>query len=401
MIGNVEALVTLPILAAIALTVALVRERRRHALFLQRLQGEIAASSTSEASISAAAAQLHARLGAAREEIVRLRGALDASPMGIVVVDDEGTEVFSNQAATLYTRGRAGDAVVGIRLRELISDVIATGEAADEQVEIFTPPARKIQLNVSPLLSDGRSAGVLAVAHDVTGKSEVDTIRRDFVANASHELKTPLGALRLLAEAMVATPDRSVQKSLSQRIQAEGARMTKLVEDILDLSLIEEHRSVHGVVELTEIIEDAVSKADLVAEALGVAIRTKCEDARLIGDHRRLTSAVANLLENAITYTAAKGVENPVPVEVRGFQNGDRVVIEVEDQGIGIAERNQRRIFERFYRVDKGRSRASGGTGLGLAIVRHVVQNHWGEVDLESTPGKGSTFRITLPARED
>ena len=245
-----------------------------------------------------------------------------------------------------------------------------------------------------------RQAGTIAFTDDLTAASRIDTIRRDFVANASHELKTPLGALRLLAEALVATTDHDARTSLSERIQSEATRMTRLVEDILDLALIEEQQSVRGVVDLCDIVEDSIRQAELASEALGVPIEVKCESVEILGDHRRLVSAVANLVENAITYTSAKGVESIQPVSVRGYRDEQEAIIEVEDYGIGIAARHQTRIFERFYRVDQGRSRASGGTGLGLAIVRHVVQNHWGEVEVDSVPGRGSTFRITLPARE-
>lgn len=388
-------------LLVIALGIALSRLTRQRESFRRTLQTAVGSSSDSESSVLAATASLRSQVNAGEKRIEQLKLALDASPMGIVLVDDNGTEVFSNQSASLYANGRAGDAVVGMRLRELIDEAIISGEEREHEVEVFTPPPRKIRLNVSPLHIDGRPAGALAIADDVTGRSEIDTIRRDFVANASHELKTPLGALRLLAEALTATTDRSVQDDLSNRIQTEAARMTKLVEDILDLSLIEEHQTVRGIVEIADVVDDAVRTIELVSETQGIEVVAKCEDIRVVGDPRRLTSAIANLLENAINYTAVKGEENPAPVEIRAVKNGHNAVIEVEDHGIGIAERHQPRVFERFYRVDRGRSRETGGTGLGLAIVRHVVRNHWGEVEIESTPGKGSLFRITLPARED
>jgi signal transduction histidine kinase len=386
---------------AVALGLAVLRTRRRQETFRRRLQGELGPGSNSESSLLSAAVALREQLSDSEDRIKQLKFALDASPLGIVLVNEDGAEVFSNRAASRYAAGRAGDAVVAMRLRELIDEVITAGEEREYEVEVFTPPPRTIQLRVSPVLIDGRSSGAVAIAQDVTGRSEIDTIRRDFVANASHELKTPLGALRLLAEAMTATSDRSVQETLSNRIQSEAVRMTRLVEDILDLSLIEEHQTVRGIVDLPDIIRNAVEENELVAETQGIEVIAKCDDVRVIGDPRRLTSAVANLLENAINYTAAKGEKIPAPVEIRLVKNGDLAVIEVQDHGIGIAERHQRRIFERFYRVDRGRSRESGGTGLGLAIARHVVQNHWGEIEVESTPGRGSLFRISLPARED
>ena len=401
MIGCVYTLPILLGMLAIALGIALLRMRNQRDSFRHRLQNELGSASASENALLGTAVSLRDRHRAVLEQVDQLRAALDASPVGIMIVNNDSTELFSNQAASVYTSGRAGDAVVGMKIRELLGEVMATGEDRQHQVETFTPPPRKIQITVSPLLVEGRQTGALALADDVTGRSEVDTIRRDFVANASHELKTPLGALRLLAEALTTTSDPAVQESLGARIQTEATRMTRLVEDILDLSLIEEHQTVRGIVEIGDVVSDALDKTQLVAETQGIEVIAKCDDVRVVGDPRRLTSAVANLLENAINYTAAKGEDNPAPVEIRAARDGDSAVIEVEDRGIGIAERHQPRVFERFYRVDRGRSRESGGTGLGLAIVRHVVQNHWGEVAIESTPGKGSIFRITLPARED
>jgi len=279
--------------------------------------------------------------------------------------------------------------------------VAGNGEAQEQEIEVFTPSQRTILVRAIPLYVGDERHGTVALTDDRTPRSRLDTMRRDFVANASHELKTPIGALRLLAEALVATNDRNVRKSISERIQSEASRMTHLVDDILDLSLIEEHQTVRGVVDVCEVIRDAVQQAALASEALSVPVESRCEDVGVLGDHRRLVSAVANLIENAITYTAAKGLEDVAPVQVYAYeQHGDAHIV-VEDRGIGIAARHQARIFERFYRVEKGRSSAGGGTGLGLAIVRHVVQNHWGEIEVESTPGQGSTFRIVIPAREN
>ncbi|MDJ0953544.1 MAG: ATP-binding protein [Acidimicrobiia bacterium] len=395
-----QTLLILLALSTIVMASLLWRQQSRHARFRRRIQASLEAPTESETGLLNAAGALSRRAQMAQEDAERLEAALEVSHVGIVIVDEDGTEVFANQAATSYATGRAGDAVVGIRLRELLVEVADTGVPQEQQIEVFTPSQRTIRLRAMPLLIGDRPAGTIAFTDDLTPASRVDTIRRDFVANASHELKTPLGALRLLAEALVTTTDRDAQMSLSERIQSEATRMTRLVEDILDLSLIEEHQSVRGVVDLCDVVDDSLRQAQLASEALGVPIEVKCESVEVLGDHRRLVSAVANLLENAITYTSAKGAESIEPVSVRGFRDEQKAIIEVEDHGIGIAARHQTRIFERFYRVDKGRSRASGGTGLGLAIVRHVVQNHWGDVEVESVPGRGSTFRITLPARE-
>jgi two-component system sensor histidine kinase SenX3 len=388
-------------LVSIVLGIVLWRLWATHNVFRGRLRAALDAATDSETSLIGASLALRRRVEAAEEASDRFENALGVSPVGIIIVDDAGNEVFANHAATPYAAGRAGDAVVGLRLRELIAEVVGKGEPQEQEIEVFTPSQRTIMLRAMPLHSGGKHTGTIAFTDDLTARSRVDTIRRDFVANASHELKTPIGALRLLAEALVATPDPEVRASLNERIQSEATRMTRLVEDILDLSLIEEHQTVRGVVDICEVIADSVQQATLSSETLGVPIETKCESVEVLGDHRRLVSAVANLIENAITYTSVKGADDDTPVAVRAYRDGADAIVTVEDHGIGIAARHQARIFERFYRVDQGRSRASGGTGLGLAIVRHVVQNHWGEVEVESVPGKGSTFKITLPAREN
>ena len=176
--------------------------------------------------------------------------------------------------------------------------------------------------------------------------------------------------------------------------------MNRLVEDILDLALIESSTPEPEVVDLAVVATAAVEKSRSLAEALGITVHQSVQPVAVSGDRRRLTSALANLVENALSYTAAKGLAEPDPIHLRIRPEPTRAILEVEYHGIRIPQRHQERIFERFYRVDRGRSRASGGTGLGLAIVRHVVKNHSGEVEVESVPGEGSTFRIILPRQE-
>jgi two-component system sensor histidine kinase SenX3 len=336
----------------------------------------------------------------ADRDLARLDAAAEAAPFGLVIVDPGGDRMFTNATAAAYASGGPGDAVVGLRLRTLIADAVKSDEPIQQEIELYAPTTRRIQLRAVPLSRDGGRLGTVIFIEDLTARSHVDSMRRDFVANASHELKTPLGALRLLAEALGATDDDATRHRLSERLQNEAVRMTRLVEDILELALIEENRRVQGVVDLCEVVTDAVGQVALLSETLGIPVESHCEPATVLGDRRRLVSAVANLIENALTYTRAKGLDQPPPVEVRVYPAVPDAVVEVEDRGIGIPERHRNRIFERFYRIDRGRSRSSGGTGLGLAIVRHVVENHGGTIEVESVPGEGSTFRILLPARE-
>ena len=398
-VDRVIGLVVVLTIATVALAVLLATTRAR----LRDLRGRTAvALETADTSTDLPAAAL--AMTTARKRAERQLGLMTAAagviPIGVIILDGAGRRVYANYVAEAFSPGRAGDAVVGLRLRTLLETASQAPEPVQEDIEVFTPSPRTIRLSCTPLLRDDVRIGTVAFVEDLTSRYRVETIRRDFVSNASHELKTPLGALRLLAEALVATDSEETRLKLSDRIGSEAARMTQLVEDILDLSLIEETRRVHGDVDLSDVAREAISQIELAASTVGVEIRFLGEPIRVLGDRRRLVSAVANLIENAVLYTSAMGEGELDPIEVRVFGRDDSAVIEVEDHGIGIPERHIGRIFERFYRVDRGRSRERGGTGLGLAIVRHVVQNHWGEIEVDSVPGRGSTFRIVLPVRE-
>jgi two-component system sensor histidine kinase SenX3 len=393
------------VVAALVLTGAVLgagwwRQARRNREFRLRVCSAVDAGTDAEAALRKIS-ELDAQRRRAGDEAALLAAAGAMTELGIVIKDALGNEIYENDTAAAYRKGLGGDAVVGLRIQELLAMATEGDEPVSQELEIYTPTQKNVLIRAIPLFVQDRRLGTVAFVEDYTNQSRFDSIRRDFVANASHELKTPLGALRLLTEALANAPDEATRRKLNERIQAEAARMTRLIEDILDLSLIETGQRVRGVVELRSVVAEAVEQVSLVAETLGVAVRSSGEQVEIFGDHRRLVSAVANLLENAITYTKARGSSETDPVEVTVSRHEGNAVIEVQDHGIGIPERHQSRIFERFYRVDRGRSRASGGTGLGLAIVRNVVDNHWGEIEVESAPGRGTTFRILLPARED
>lgn len=386
--------------ALVAVVAMLVSTVRRDRVRRQRVMAALDVAGSSPEAAADRIAGLRREANAARRDLARFEAAAAAAPLGVVVVDSSGERVLTNQIAAAYSSGGPGDTVVGLRLRNLIAEAVKADETIQQEIEIYAPTTRQISLRAVPLAPDGVRLGTAVFIEDLTARSHVESIRRDFVANASHELKTPLGALRLLAEALGTTDDDETRRRLSERLQDEAVRMTRLVEDILELALVEENRRVRGVVELRDVVSDAVGQVALLSETLGVPVDSECEAIAVIGERRRLVSAVANLVENAVAYTNAKGMDSQPPVTVRAFQSGAEAVIEVEDHGIGIPERHRARIFERFYRIDRGRSRSSGGTGLGLAIVRHVVENHGGTIEVQSVPGEGSTFRIKLPARE-
>jgi two-component system sensor histidine kinase SenX3 len=235
----------------------------------------------------------------------------------------------------------------------------------------------------------------------VTEERRVEAMRRDFIANVGHELKTPLGALAVLAETLADhAGDPEIAARLAARLGGEAQRLSKLLEDILDLSQAE---ALGGAgfqpVSIDDLFDDVAGAAAERSGAFGVELHidTAPPEAIVAGDRRQLRSMLLNLVDNAVKYSDAATIEPAPRVWVRCRLEGDQVVLEVEDEGIGIPEGHLDRIFERFYRVDRGRSRATGGTGLGLSIVRNVALNHGGRVAVESQVARGSTFRVFLP----
>lgn len=326
--------------------------------------------------------------------------AAGVAPIGIVIVDETGRRVFENDSSRGYAAATGDAAIVALRLRNLLSAAADSIEPTEREIELHGPVPRTIRLQAIPLFEGAERVGTAAFIEDRTTRSQIDSMRSDFIANASHELKTPLGAIRLLAEALVGTDDPATARDLAKKIQTEGERTNRLIEDILDLAVLESAPIESSSVELCDVVDDVITQSRAFSGVVEIPVQSSCEPVTVAGDHRRLVSAVANLVENALNYTAVKGVEQVQPIQVRVWPEGNRAFIEVEDHGIGIADRHQDRIFERFYRIDRGRSRTSGGTGLGLAIVRHVVENHHGNISVQSVPGEGSTFRIELPAVE-
>ncbi|MEJ7582659.1 MAG: ATP-binding protein, partial [Acidimicrobiales bacterium] len=231
---------------------------------------------------------------------------------------------------------------------------------------------------------------------DVSERRRLEAVRRDFVANISHELKTPVGAIGLLAETLLAEDELEVTHRLAERVVTEAFRVGRTIDDLLALSRIEAGEApVRESVQVAMAMAEAADRIRPGAEQQHIVIRIDEPSRRLsvIGDRRQLVSALYNLLDNAVKYSEA-GSE----VHLRARTDGRWVELAVEDHGLGIPPRDLERVFERFYRVDRARSRDTGGTGLGLAIVRHVVANHEGDVSVESHEGVGSTFTLRLPA---
>jgi two-component system sensor histidine kinase SenX3 len=312
-----------------------------------------------------------------------------------VVLDADGRLVKTSPAAHAFglVRGRE---LVHAELRAMAVEAASLGLVRERELELPRGPFGRGRLVVFARVAPLGRGLVLVLVEDRTEARRVEEIRRDFVANVSHELKTPIGALSLLAEAVTdAADDPDAVRHFANRMQRESMRLSKLVQEIIDLSRLQVADALHPPepVGIDEVVSDAVDRVRLAAGAKSIEVVIGGDQGAVVyGDHALLVTAVRNLVDNAISYSA----ENTrVGVGVRRTDGVVEVV--VSDQGLGIAAGEQDRIFERFYRIDPARSRATGGTGLGLSIVKHVAANHGGEVTLWSLPGQGSTFTLRLP----
>lgn len=334
---------------------------------------------------------------AAELDLRRLRAGLDELETGIVVCDRTGEVVARNRAAAAFAAARHEDALVSRAVAELLERARA-GEAGTRAVELTTHPRRAYHVGAAPVVETGDGTGsgevlgAVAFVRDITEQQRIDAVRRDFVANLSHELKTPVGALSLLAEALGA--ESTDDESLVSRIREEAQRVARTIDDLMILSYVEGESPTDEQVDMGVVVAGAVERISEAAAQHRVEVRfpDPVPSAPIQGSSVQLESAVFNLLDNAVKFSEPGGT-----VELSITRGDDGVAVSVCDRGIGIPRPEQDRIFERFYRVDKARSRLTGGTGLGLAIVRHAVMNHGGEVEVDSREGEGSTFTIRLP----
>ena len=338
--------------------------------------------------------EAHRRAAVAEAEN-RLTWALGALAHGVVIFDDRGEIAYRNDPAASFLAARHSDALVEEAITTMASDALR-GRGGERELELFGPPRRVLSVRAVPLERDTRPSGVLVVVEDTSERRRLENVRRDFVANISHELKTPVGALALLAETLLDEDDPAIAKRLAERLANEAFRVGNTIDDLLELSRLEVATGLAADrVTVAQVVGESVDRVRPAAEQHGIDVDVEQISARLtvVGDRRQLVSAVTNLLDNAVKYSEPGG-----RIDVRARTDGRWVDLDVRDRGIGIPSRDLERIFERFYRVDRARSRETGGTGLGLAIVRHVASNHRGEVRVASREGVGSTFTLRLPA---
>jgi two-component system sensor histidine kinase SenX3 len=324
----------------------------------------------------------------------RLSAAYSELDEGVVVVDERGEWVLRNRAAEELGMTDPGDDPVVEAACDLL-DRALRGRAGEKELRLFGPPRRVVHLRSAPLDDGTRPVGAVVFLKDVSEARRVEAMRRDFVANVGHELKSPIGALGLLAETMVAERDTRTARRLAGRLLQEANRLERVVQDLLDLTLLEAQEGPHReVVPVTLLMTEATERVAVAAEAAGIALEMSevAGDPAVACDRGQVVSALFNILDNAVKYSEEGG-----KVILGADVEGGEVVLSVSDHGIGIPAGELERIFERFYRVDRARSRTTGGTGLGLTIVRHVAHAHGGDVVVESSEGRGSAFRLRLP----
>lgn len=328
-----------------------------------------------------------------------LQRTVALAPVGVVVVDSLRDVVVSNERAGEL--GLVRDRLLDERVWAAAQRTLATGE--DVEVDLSAPrgaPGGRSGLSVRGhvrLLSDEPPRFAVIYLDDQSELARMEASRRDFVANVSHELKTPVGAMGVLAEALLeSADDPETVRRFGRKLHTESQRLGRMVGELIELSRLQGAERLPDLVsvDVDTVVQEAISRHKVAADNAKITINTDAPSGyQVLGDQPLLVTAVANLISNAIAYSPDNS-----PVSISRRRRGEVIEIAVTDRGIGIALADQQRVFERFFRVDKARSRATGGTGLGLAIVKHVAANHNGGIRLWSRPGTGSTFTLSVPA---
>ena len=321
-----------------------------------------------------------------------LLGNIDAES---ILLDASDRVTYASQGIATFQITR-DQYLVNKDLMNMVRAVSRSGQTQEANLELRRGPIgsgmHDVFVRVAPLGDEL----IAILIFDDSEMRRLDAIRRDFVANISHELKTPIGALSILSEAVLgAADDPEAITRFATRMQTEAKRLSDLVQEIIDLSRLQDNDPLKNgeLFSVTDVTQDAIDLSRLATEAKKIAIIFKPEsDSKIVGDKKQLIMAIGNLVENAVNYSPEGTRISVVVKSVDGICE-----VSVSDQGIGIPEKDIERIFERFYRVDAARSRATGGTGLGLSIVKHIAINHGGDVSVWSVEGAGSTFTMRLP----
>jgi len=363
-----------------------------------------AARRASEAAAEAAAHRCEQELAALRREHDAL---MERCGAGVMVLNANGVidraNLTARQRLSVPTKTLVGKTLLQATLSEDLDSLFRSARESwsPQQREVRVPESggNTLIVSIAPLpCKMGTPDCFLLVAHDVTELRRLETIRRDFVANVSHELRTPLASIRAMAETLQdgALDDPSVSSRFLGTIVTETHRLTRIAEDLLILSDAESHLPEKVLVRLSDMVSDILKRLNAQAEKAGITVTADLPPALdVLANPDQMEQVIVNLVDNAIKYTASGG-----KVHVTGERQAHGIAVHVADTGIGIMSQDLPRIFERFYRVDKARSRQSGGTGLGLSIVKHIVEAHGGLITVASEYNRGSTFTFILPTQE-
>ena len=341
-----------------------------------------------------------------RAQNQKLAAIFNSMIEGVIIIDKAGRIVSINQAVEKIFGVVKGDAAGKIFLEvirnndiaEVISAILKKGEPVSAELTLIYPVRRIFEVNATPIFDNDTIGGCLLVIHDITEIRRLETMRRDFVANVSHELKTPLTSIKGFVETLLegALDDKENNRNFLKIIQNHAERLNSLVEDLLSLSYLESKETILNKesLNLRLQLEEVISGFKSQLKKMNVAIKNDLPAGISINaDKNRIEQVFTNLIDNAIKFNKEKG-----SIRVYSREANGKIEVFVEDSGIGIPEKDIPRVFERFYRVDKARSRELGGTGLGLSIVKHIIELHNGSVGVESVEGLGSKFWFTLPS---
>jgi signal transduction histidine kinase len=367
----------------IALAVLAVAMLRRERTVARRAEHERATQTEGHA----------AQLAAAERERDTAALALSSMEEGVLLFGPDGATRLTNPAVEVHlgVQPASVDALLPLGLRQLTERAAGSNAVSTAEVEIGAP-TRTLRGFAAPT----EDASVVLVIRDITETRRSEQVRRDFVANASHELKTPAASIQAAAETIhtAAVEDPSVIPRFASQLEREAARLSRIVSDLLDLSRLESGSMLDETVALEAIVRDEGERFEDQAAEAGVGLKVEAHAVpRVRGSARDLALLVRNLVDNAIRYTGPGG-----SVHVELTSGDGEIVLAIADTGLGIPHRDLPRVFERFYRVDRARSRETGGTGLGLSIVKHVAENHGGRIDVTSELGQGTRFEVRLPA---
>jgi two-component system phosphate regulon sensor histidine kinase PhoR len=329
---------------------------------------------------------------------IRLEAILKSMDSGVIAIDKDYRLIMINPYAKEIF-GINKD-IIGYKLMDIIRDFELENvfkHSSDEysEIKLLWPKERELRIRTAEIISEGEAIGTVAVVQDITDIRRLENMRSQFVANVSHELKTPLTSIKGFAETLKDVEDAEQRDKFLDIINDEAERLTRLINDILILSSLEQHRE--GKTEninINEVVKEVYELMKHTANSKGIEMTLRTSEvANIIGDRDRLKQAIINLVDNSIKYS-----ESGAQISIVTSFDENKCVIIVEDTGVGMSKEHLSRIFERFYRIDKARSRTQGGTGLGLAIVKHIVLNFNGSIDVESETGKGTRFTIRIPA---